>query len=134
MFLIINKIETLEKRMKENFQDDTLDLLLIENLDSYKRIRPVLSMIKQSFPMMDDAILLRENSLETLKLDIENGAGNRSKYGEYISLERIEIEELKSFVNYCDSATRQSFKTFNNLHPDLEKFALELELKNRNEN
>jgi len=128
--LTISKLSEVENRMKENFQDDTLNIELIKQLDSYKRIGPALTFVVNANRTIDSSIELRKSKLDNLLSDIENSVGNRAKYDDYIQIETEEIEELKSFVNYCDSATRQSFKTFNNLHPDLEKFSLKLKMKN----
>ncbi len=129
--LLINQIENVESRIKKNYQDDTLNLLLVEKLDAYKRIHPNLSIVSKLCELMEGAIDLRVSSLEGLKNDIENSAGKRSEYGEYIEQEKTEIGELKRSVNYCDSVTKTSFKTFNTLHPEIEKFSFELELKNK---
>lgn len=131
ILMIIDQIEQVEKRIKSNFQYDTLDIEMIENLDSYKRIHPALSFVVDARKKIDSSLSIRKERLESLSSDIENSVGNRAKYDEFIAFEKDNVDELSIFMSYCDSSSKESFKTFHNLHPIIESFSFKLEKENQ---
>ena len=127
----IQKLEEVEARIKDNFQYDTLSIDLVENLDNFKRIQPTLMFVLNAKKRIDTSLSVREKSLESLKADIENSVGNRAKYNEFLTFEKNQVEQLSDFVNYCDSSSKESMKTFHNLHPIIESFSFKLEEENQ---
>lgn len=131
ILIVVNQIEVVEKRIKSNFQYDTLNIEMIKNLDRYKRIHPALSFVIDARQKIDSSLSIRNERIESLSSDIENSVGNRAKYDEFISFERDNVDELLIFINYCDSSSKESFKTFHNLHPIIESFSFKLEKENQ---
>ena len=128
---VMSEIMEVENRIKDNFQYDTLNIKLIESLDSYKRILPSLSFVVNARKTIDSSVAVRMRSLETLLSDIENSVGNRAKYNDFIDFEKDQVEQLSTFVNYCDSSSKESLKTFHNLHSSIESFSFKLKEENQ---
>ncbi len=129
MELIVQEINKIESRLQMYFETDTLQLELIKKLDSYKRVKPALMFVLENENRIIDTRNQRLESLSKLRFDIENGVGLRDKYNENIRFEEEEMNKYCVFVNYCDSTTTYSFKTFNTLQNDVRSFSLRLEEK-----
>ena len=129
ILLLIKRIDSLEKRMKLDFKSDTMKFELVNELDKFKQIKPTLIFVANSKRRIDSLIEMRITTIENLHADIKESAGNRAKYDAYIQHESDEIEELKNFVNYCDSARAKSLKTFDTLHIGIEQFVSNLKIK-----
>ena len=129
MELIVKEIQRVESRLLMYFETDTLQLDLIKKLDNYKRVKPSLLFVLENKNRVIDTRIQRIESLSKLKFDIENGVGRRDKYDQNIQFEKEEMDKYQIFVNYCDSTTSYSFKTFNILQNDVLGFTLRLEEK-----
>ena len=129
--IMMSQIDKVEKRIKNYFQYDTLNIKLIERLDSYKRIQPSLMFVLNGRKIIDSCFSVRIKSLESLETDIENSVGNRAMYNEFLDFEKDQVKQLSDFVKLCDSTSEESLKTFHNLHDSIESFSFKLEEENQ---
>ncbi len=128
-----NKIDTIsgiklataevELRIKKNLYLDTINLALGKKMDDYKIMRRSFMPLAKSYNQLIKGISEERLALSNLKLDIENGEGDRGKYNDYITFEANKINQLKALLQSYISSKDETMKTFFRLHPYLDSLS-----------
>ena len=120
------KVKSVEHLISLHYESDTLNLELGKKLNEYKMIRKQLPAVLQSTMELQKRLADEEKALHNLKIDIENGAGDKSKYDESIALERGKTEGLEKQLNEILLTREQSFDAYKRLHLEMEAFSKSL--------
>lgn len=134
--LLENEIDTIaamgvaansvELRIKNNYNADTIDLELGKKMDAYKVMRRTLGPLGKSFSVIKNGVIAENETLNNLKSDIENGNGERDKYDEFVLFEHGKVEQLRSLLKDYVTQKEKTMKTFHELHGELNAFSLSL--------
>lgn len=117
---------TVELRIKNNYEADTIDMELGKKMDAYKVMRRTLGTLGRSFSVIKNGVIAEKETLSILKSDIEKGNGERSKYDEFVLFENGKVEQLRSLLNDYVSQKEKTMKTFHELHDELNAFSMSL--------
>ena len=119
--------------IKENFGNDTLTLERAIQIDQYTRHIVDFEHLQQQIPLIQNNSKAILDALTALKSDIEQEAGNRSKYENQL---KIEEEKLIAFLTKVDSIVtikNDGLRSFYELHNKLSDFSLKLVEKKEEE-
>lgn len=117
---------TVELRIKNNYNADTIDMELGKKMDAYKVMRRTLGPLGKSFSIIKNGIIAEKETLTNLKADIEKGNGERQKYDEFIQFEKGKVEQLRSLLDDYVARKEKTMKTFHELHSELNAFSMSL--------
>lgn len=134
--LLENEIDTIaalsvatnsvELRIKNNYNADTIDMELGRKMDAYKLMRRTLGPLGRSFYMIKTGVAEEKLTLEKLKIDIEKGNGERKKFPEYIKFEESKVQQLRILLKEYVVQKNETMKTFHELHDELDAFSMSL--------
>jgi hypothetical protein len=118
--------EMVERRIKNHYNTDTVDMEMGNKMDAYKTARKSFSPLGSAYYKIQNGLNEEKETLKKLKSDIENGDGDRKKYEEYIIFEQAKVTQLEVLLNdYVEQKTKM-MNLFHSLHPELEAFSFEL--------
>jgi hypothetical protein len=120
-----------ETRIKNYFIEDTIDMVFAEKMTRYKNMRRA---FKHMYLEFDNIVLGCDEVKETLRQlrhDIENGDGDRAKYGEYLNFEKSKFDKLEILAKDYFDAKKTNVATFRELNPELHDFSLKVQAKNQ---
>ena len=128
--LIANKIDTLsglrsainsvEIRIKNNLYLDTINMVLGKKMDDYKRMRKSLGPIGKSYEQLKTGVFEEKEALKNLKLDIQNGEGERNLYDQHITFESTKIKQLNTLLISYKGSKSEAMEVFGRLHNELD--------------
>ena len=116
-----------ELRIKKNLYLDTINLELGKKMDDYKRMRRSFMPLAKSYSQLIKGIREERLALKNLKLDVQNGEGERGKYDEYIAFEANKINQLMTLLEAYISYKDETMKTYFRLHPSLDSLSRTLQ-------
>lgn len=122
---------TVELRIKNYYYADTIDMALGKKMDAYKVMRRSLGPLGRSFVTIKNGVKAERTALANLKKDIENGDGDRQKYGEYVDFEQAKVDQLRKLLTEYVEEKDKTMTTFNELHQELYDFSMEWYNKNK---
>jgi len=117
---------SVELRIKNNLYVTKVDVDFAKKMDDYKRMRRMLNPINRNYVKTKEAIEEEKLALANLKKDIENGAGKRDKYSEYIEFEKGKIKQIQLLIEDYLNTKNEALEIHNRLHNDLNSFSLSL--------
>ncbi len=115
-----------EKRIKENYVSDTVDMALGQKMDAYKIMRRSIEPMGKAMNATKKGIIEEREKLASLKKDIENGDGDREKYDEYVLFEEQKVGQLRTLITDFTETKARALKTYNELHDELSAFSYKL--------
>jgi hypothetical protein len=124
--LIINSVMDVELRIKNNYISDTVDKVFAKKINAYKMIRKKLKPLGQKYSQITDGCAEEKKSLLSLKKDIENNAGDESKYEDYIKFEENKVKKLNLILADFIEGQNSAIKTYYELHDELYNFSMSL--------
>ena len=124
--IVIFNVTDVELRIKRHYKTDTIDLALGKKMDEYKLIRKRLSPNGKTALKIEQGSKEEKEALERLRNDIETGAGDRSKYNEYIAFERNKVEQLNVLLKQMVGIQEQCMASYRKLHEEMDSFSREL--------
>ncbi|MEY3237171.1 MAG: hypothetical protein RI883_1272 [Bacteroidota bacterium] len=119
-----------DSRIKMNYESDTLDLTFAKKLDSYNTMRKSFGILSIVFLQLSSDVKSEKITLQKLKLDIENGNGERDKYATFIQFENEKVSKLKTLLSDYISLRETTTNTYNKLHDEINSFSLSLSNNN----
>jgi hypothetical protein len=99
---------------------------LAKKLNEYKVMRRALGPLGAQFQKGKKSLGEERETLKKLRTDIENGSGEREKYGDYISFEREKVKKISILIDDYVKQKNKNMNTFLTLHPELNEFSLSL--------
>ena len=134
--LIANKIDTLsglrsainsvEIWIKNNLYLDTINMALGKKMDDYKRMRKSLGPIGKSYEQLKTGVFEEKEALKNLKLDIQNGEGERNLYDQHITFESTKIKQLNTLLISYKGSKSEAMEVFGRLHNELDSLSMTL--------
>ena len=134
--LIENQIDTLpalivatmgvELRIKNNYYADTIDMALGKKMDAFKVLRKSLQPLGNTYNTVRIGVKEEREILKKLKKDIEQGNGDRQKYGEYVLFEQNKVGQLRSLLREYVEQKNKTMTNFDELNTELNAFSLSL--------
>lgn len=124
--IIIHNITNVELRIKNNYKTDTIDMVLAQKMDAYKRARKQLKPMGKVLSKIIEGCKEERVALQNLKKDIENGAGERDKYAEFIAFEKGKVTQINELLEEMLATQRKSFEAYYTYHEELDQFATSL--------
>jgi hypothetical protein len=123
---IITSVMNVELRIKNNYVSDTIDKAFAKKINAYKMVRKKLKPIGKKYSQITDSCKEEKLSLNTLKKDIENNAGDESKYDEYIKFEANKVKQIKMILDDFITGQNSAISTYYELHDELNDFSMSL--------
>ena len=128
---IIASVMDVEFRIRRNYFSDTIDNALAKKVNEYKMIRKNLRPVGKMFGQIGKGTKEELETLKKLKTDIQNGAGDESKYDENIQFEADKVGKLESILKEMVDNQKKCLDTYKRLHDEMNAFSLELVEKNK---
>jgi hypothetical protein len=97
-----------------------------KKMDAYKVMRRDLGPLSRSYTTVQTGITEERLSLKNLKMDIQNGNGDQSKYQEYVDFENGKVNQLSKILAEYVKEKNKTMKTFHKLHKELYDFSIEV--------
>jgi hypothetical protein len=123
---IITAVMDVELRIKNNYFSDTIDKNLARKVNTYKMIRKKLKPLGKRYNQIPDGCKEELIALDKLKKDIENGAGERGKYDEYLKFEENKVNQLKTLLDEFAKTQEEAISNFNKYHQEMYDFSISL--------
>ena len=120
----------LERNLKQNYESDTVDVVLGKRVDDYKRMRRMFGPLGDFGSKLKRAYSEQEKQLQSLFLDIENGYGERNKYDTYIDMEREKNDQVFLLLQEYLRLKKDALKIYEAQHLWLSEFVAQLKYKN----
>ena len=79
--------------------------------------------LAKSYSQLIKGINEERFALKNLKLDVQNGEGDRGKYNEYIAFETNKTNQLTTLMEAYISYKEETMKTYFRLHPSLDSLS-----------
>jgi len=120
-----------ETRIKNYYIEDTIDMVFAEKMTRYKNMRRA---FKHMFLEFDKIVLGCDEVKETLrqlKHDIENGDGDRAKYGEYLNYEKSKFDKLVVLAKGYFDSKKTNVATYKELNAEIHDFSMKMQAKNQ---
>lgn len=108
-------------RVQQNYNADTIDYVLADQMNSYKEIRKAISKNSGNLAKAKQTIPEVQEKLVHLKHDIENGVNDRDKYQEFINYEKTKINEIEHVLGYYIETTDKYYNRYDSLHPIIKR-------------
>lgn len=118
-----------ERRVKQNYYSDTLDVLFGQKMDDFKRMRRMLGPLGKEQIRLKNSINEELLQLEKLHSDISKGYGKRESYNEYIQFEKNKVNQIKVLYDEYVKMRAQFLEMYNDLYTELDTFSKSLEVK-----
>lgn len=117
---------SLELRIKNYLTLDTIDLILGKKIDAYKLMRRNWNPLGKQFLQLKKEMKEERETLKNLEKDIENGAGDRAAYEQYLHFEKNKIKQLEVMMQEYVKLKVETLQTYHSLHNELNLFSIEL--------
>lgn len=114
------------KKIKLNYNQDTISLSFAEKIESYKEISPALSTNSGNLAKVKMALPEIQKKIEDLQHDIDNGVNNREKYPDFVTFEKGKVEKIKKIMDYYIETNTRYCQRYDSLQPIMERFIQDL--------
>jgi predicted nucleic acid-binding Zn-ribbon protein len=131
-----NRIDTLPKlidhiknrtlEVSNLYAPDTIDLEIAKMMNLYRDVRKAMSSNSGNLAKVKNSIPEVQQKLADLRYDIENGLGDREKYGDFVNFERSKVNQIKEILNYYLDVKQEFTDVFNETDPQVRAFIQEL--------
>ena len=108
-----------ERRIKQNYFSDTINLVFGQKMDDYKRMRRMLGPIGKEEFRLYQSIHEELSQLKKLHSDIKNGYGKRESYDEYIQFEKNKVSQINVLFEEYLKLRAQFLEIYDRLHKEL---------------
>ena len=108
-----------ERRIKQNYFSDTINLEFGQKMDDYKRMRRMLDPIGKEEFRLHQSINEELSQLKKLHFDISNGYGKRESYDEYIQFEKNKVSQINVLFEEYLKLRAQFLEIYDRLHKEL---------------
>ena len=108
-----------ERRIKQNYFSDTINLEFGQKMDDYKRMRRMLDPIGKEEFRLHQSINEELSQLKKLHFDISNAYGKRESYDEYIQFEKNKVSQINVLFGEYVKLRAQFLEIYDRLHREL---------------
>lgn len=120
---ILSEVREVEQQIRDNYRSDTISLEFSQQLEDYKMISKGLSAFAGNAEKIDFGIKQVRLSIGELRHDIEEAAGDRSKYDEYIAHEKNKVDRLSVLLRNSVETKRNCLLSYQRLHASIREFS-----------
>ena len=121
-----NNSEAVERRIKQNYFTDTVDLNIARKMDRFKVMRRKIKPLTYDYNNLVKGCKEAKEKLALLKEDIENGHNERDRYDEFIKFEANKVYQLQVLCDGYHQDHTEMTNTYKELFGFLNKFSLDL--------
>ena len=114
----------LERKLKQNYKSDTIDVALGKRIDDYKRMRRMLGPLGSFGSKLRRAYKEQEAQLKSLQ------TGERNKYDEYLELEKEKNKQVFDLLQEYLRIKKEAFDIYELQHLWLSDFVVQLTSNN----
>ena len=118
-----------ERRIKQNYYSDTIDISFGQKMDDFKRMRRMLGPLGKEQARVKNSINEELLQLEKLQSDISKGYGKRESYNEYIQFEKNKVNQIKVLYTEYVKMRAQFLEMYTDLYFELYTFSKNIEDK-----
>lgn len=111
-----------ERRIKQNYFSDSINLDFGQKMDDYKRMRRMLGPIGKEEFRLYQSINEELSQLKKLHSDISNGYGKRESYDEYIQFEKNKVSQINVLFEEYVKLRAQFLEIYDRLHKELHEY------------
>lgn len=117
-----------ERRIKQNYFSDTIDLEFGQKMDDFKRMRRMLGPIGKEESRLKISLSEELVQLNKLHSDISNGYGKRESYNEYIQFEKNKVSQIKVLFNEYVKLRAQFLELYKRVYKELSDYSQSLQV------
>ena len=121
---ISREAHTVEKRITDNFDTDTIDFEFAKKMEAFKGVLNSFAPLQEMFLRLTNDSKTEKLALIKLKNDIENGNGDRAKYAEFVSFEQAKVKQICSLLAEYSELKKETVATFQKLHTEINDYSL----------
>ena len=125
----IDRVNELDELLKKSYSNDTLNFDIAKSIDILISLKEEFPELKKEMFILDSLLGVKEIAIVNLNSDIASGSGDRSKYDEFLSFERDEVNVLKENVDALMDAVEFSIDGFNTMYPKVNDYIHLIEVK-----
>ena len=118
-----------ERRIKQNYYSDTIDILFGQKMDDFKRMRRMLGPLGKEQGRLKNSINEELIQLTKLHSDISKGYGKRESYNEYIQFEKNKVTQIAVLYDEYVKMRAQFLEMYNDLYIELNTFSKSIQVK-----
>jgi hypothetical protein len=126
LFVMKQRSSDLERKLKQNYKSDSVDLNLGRRIDAYKRMRRMFGPIGTLGTKLNNAFNEEALHLQHLYHDVYNGFGPRDKYDEYIRLETKKCGQITILLEDYLRIKTEAFEIYAKEHRFVADFVLQI--------
>jgi hypothetical protein len=131
--LITGQIRLVIVRIQNNYFPDSINLEEAGMINDYKAIRKTLESNSGNLAKVKAAIPEVQVSLQNLAHDIDNGVGERDKYGEHVEFEKAKVAHLRELLGFYIKTKDETLTRYRDIGPKVEAFSIDLVEKRKKE-
>lgn len=125
-----DSLKAMESRFKMYYISDTIDRVLVTEVNDLKQARKTLSHLSKDHKNFTQGCPELKESLRQLRYDIDNGDGDRKKYAEYIGFEQSKLRDLTLLSKEYIEQREMSYDRYDRLFEKWNAFSFEQMKKN----
>lgn len=118
----VQKINQCDEGLKLVYQNDTLNYTLASSIDLLVQLKEVLPELSNEWILLDSMLNSKTTTIEQLIHDIELGAGDRSKYDEYLAVEQLDLDLLDEHVEVFKNNVDLVLIDFHSMYPQVNDY------------
>lgn len=116
LFVMKQRSSDLERKLKQNYKSDSVDINLGRRIDAYKRMRRMFGPLGTLATKLNNAFNEETLHLQHLYHDVDNGFGSRDKYDEYIRLETKKCRQITILIEDYLRIKTEAFEIYAKEH------------------
>jgi seryl-tRNA synthetase len=131
--LITGQIRLVVLRIQNNYFPDSINMEEAGMINDYKAIRKKLESNSGNLAKVKAALPELQLSLQNLAHDIDNGVGEREKYGEHLEFEKDKLNQVRELLDFYIKTKDENMAKYREIGPKIEEFSIELVEKRKKE-
>ncbi|MFT5779518.1 MAG: hypothetical protein ACI837_002477 [Crocinitomicaceae bacterium] len=117
---------SVENRIKNNYNSDTINMELGRKMDAFKVMRKNLTPLSKAITGINSGLEEERSKLIELKTDIDNSNGERDKYEEHLLFEEAKVDQMCALITDYVLTKNISLATYEEIYVELNEFSMSL--------
>lgn len=120
---ILPDVQEVERNIRKNYNSDTISVEFSQKLEDYKMISKGLEYYLANDAALNFGTKQVKLTLNQLKHDIEEAAGDRARYDEYIAFEKNKVSRLNVLLKNSVETKSKCVNSYQRLHAEIKAFS-----------
>jgi|GEM_PF-5836972 len=123
---LLDRVRDVEREIKRGYGNDTIDLDMGRKLEAYRFISRNIGPVQELGSEYSERAAEERTDLLQLQKDIRAGSGDRSRYDNYIRLEKNKVTQLRVMLGDWFDTQQQCLANYRDYHVEMQAYALRL--------